>query len=78
MVTGDDLYRVYSLYWLLVRERERIGLHNWSRYYAHIIRIVDRQIAPQFDETEVLQARVDAKNTPHPFWRDPQMLQFGL
>jgi len=78
VVTGDDLYRVYSLYWLLVRERERIGVHNWSRYYAHIIRIVDRQIAPQFDEKEVFQARANAKNTPHPFWRDPQMLQVGV
>jgi hypothetical protein len=77
VVTGDDLYRVYSLYWLLVHERERIGVRNWSRYYAHIIRVIDRQIAPQFEEKEVFQARIDAKNTPHPFWRDPQMLQVG-
>lgn len=75
VVTGDDLYRVYSFYWLLVRERKRIGARRWSRYYAHIIRIIDKQIAPQFDAEAVAAARQKAKTDPHPFWRDPQILE---
>jgi hypothetical protein len=75
VVTPDDLYRVYSLYWMLVRERERIGAKMWSRYYAHVIRIIDNQIGPQFDSESVNEARDRASRDPHPYWRDPEVLQ---
>lgn len=75
VVTPDDLYRVYSLYWMLVRERQRIGARMWSRYYAHVIRIIDNQIGPQFDAESVNEARDRARRDPHPYWRDPEVLE---
>jgi len=74
VVTGDDLYRLFSFYWLLVSERELIGAQQWSRYYAHIVRIIDRQIAPQFDAVKVQAAREKSRNVPHPFWRNREQL----
>ncbi|MCK7550675.1 hypothetical protein [Marinobacter goseongensis] len=75
VVTGDDLYRVYSLYWMLVRMRETMGASAWKRVYGHIIRIIDREITPQFDAELVAIQRQRAKVDPHPFWRDPDLLE---
>ncbi|PWN56429.1 hypothetical protein [Abyssibacter profundi] len=75
VVTGDDLYRVFSLYWMLVGMRQRMGASAWKRVYGHIIRIIDREIAPQFDAELVTIQRQRAKADPHPFWRDPDLLE---
>ena len=75
VVTGDDLYRVYSLYWMLVRQRERMGASAWKRVYWHIIRIIDTEIAPRFDAEFVAIQCQRAKVDPHPFWRDPDLLE---
>ena len=61
VVTGDDLYRVFSLYWMLVGMRERMGASAWKRVYGHIIRIIDREIAPRFDAELVAIQRQRAK-----------------
>ncbi|MEQ9130875.1 MAG: hypothetical protein RLO11_00620 [Salinisphaeraceae bacterium] len=75
VVTGDDLYRVFSLYWMLVGMRERMGASAWKRVYGHIIRIIDREIAPRFDAELVAIQRQRAKVDPHPFWCDPELLE---
>lgn len=75
VVTGEDLYRVFSLYWMLVGMRQRMGASAWKRVYGHIIRIIDREIAPQFDAELVAIQRQRAKVDPHPFWRDPNLLE---
>ena len=75
VVTGDDLYRIFSLYWMLVGMRQKMGASAWKRVYGHIIRIIDQEITPQFD-TELLSIqRQRAKIDPHPFWRDPERLE---
>lgn len=74
VITSDDLYRLFSFYWLLVRERDQIGSRKWSQYYAHIIRIIDRQIVPQFDSKKVVESRALAKEVPHPFWRNREQI----
>ncbi|MFI9653416.1 phage integrase SAM-like domain-containing protein [Guyparkeria sp. GHLCS8-2] len=74
VVTGEDLYRVYSLYWILVRMRNKLGAKRWAKIYRHIIRIIDNEIAPQFDDDQVRSVRERARVDPHPFWRDPEML----
>ena len=74
VITSDDLYRLFSFYWLMVRERDQIGARKWSRYYAHIIRIIDQQIAPQFDPKKVADSRTLAKEIPHAFWRNREQL----
>jgi hypothetical protein len=75
VVTGDDLHRVYSLYWMLVRMRESMGASAWKRVYGHIIRIIDAEITPRFDAELVRTQRQRAKVDPHPFWRDTDLLE---
>jgi hypothetical protein len=75
VVTGDDLYRVYSLYWMLVRMRDSMGASAWKRIYGHIIRIIDGEITPRFDAELVAIQRLRAKVDPHPFWRDTDLLE---
>lgn len=75
VVTGDDLYRVFSVYWLLVQMRRKMGASAWKRVYGHIIRIIDKEITPQFDAELVSIQRHRAKIDPHPFWCDPERLE---
>lgn len=77
-ITADDLYRVYSFYWMIVRERKRIGVKAWSKYYAHIIRIVDHAVATRFESSVVEKFRTLSEFNPHPFWRDPEILEMEL
>lgn len=75
VVTGDDLYRTFSLYWMLVGIRQKMGASAWSRVYGHIIRIIDHEITPQFDAELVNIQRQRARIDPHPFWRDSELLE---
>lgn len=75
VVTGDDLYRVFSLYWALIQVRQKMGGSAWKRVYGHIIRIIDQEITPQFGAELVSIQRQRAKVDPHPFWRDPERLE---
>lgn len=75
VVTKEDLYRLFSFYWLIVREREQVGAKRWSRYFAHIVRIIDRDIAPQFDEGYVQTIKDEAQVNPHPAWKHRDQLE---
>lgn len=75
VVTKEDLYRLFSFYWLIVYEREQIGAKRWSKYFAHIIRIIDRDIAPQFDGDYVAKIKAEAKAKPHLAWKHRNQLE---
>ena len=75
VVTKEDLYRLFSFYWLIVYEREQIGAKRWSKYFAHIIRIIDRDIAPQFDADYVATIKAEAQANPHPAWKHRHQLE---
>lgn len=77
VVTEDDLYRLYSFYWAVVHERDRFGAKRWEKYLHHIIRIIDNDIGPQFDAERVSAARERAKTSPHPFWRNLDMMRLA-
>ena len=77
VVTEEDLYRLFSFYWAAVRERNSFGIKNWNKYLRHIIRIIDEDIAPQFDKDTEMAVREKAKTTPHPFWRDLTMVRMA-
>ena len=77
VVTEDDLYRLLSFYWAVVRERDSYGIKNWNKYLRHIIRIIDEDIAPQFDKQVEHSIREKAKTQPHPFWRDLTMIRLA-
>lgn len=74
VVTGDDLYRVFSLYWMLVRERAKIGIKGWDKAYRNIIHIINNEIAIKFDASLVEAQREKARMMPHPAWREPEIL----
>lgn len=69
VITGDDLHKLFSLYWMLIRERKIMNTRAWSRHFRHIIRIIDENISPQFGKEKVESAREKAKHFPHPYWK---------
>ncbi|ASG65854.1 hypothetical protein CEW91_10395 [Idiomarina piscisalsi] len=75
VVTKEDLYRLFSFYWLIVHERDQVGAKRWSRYFAHIIRIIDRDIASQFDEVYVQTIKAEAHVNPHSAWKHRSQLE---
>lgn len=77
VVTEEDLYRLFSFYWAVVRERDNYGIKSWNKYLRHVIRIIDEDIAPQFDKAHVATMREKAKSEPHPFWRDLTMVRMA-
>jgi hypothetical protein len=81
VVTGDDLYRIFSFYWLVVRERAQVDTRTWARHYGHVIRIIDRDIAAagvsrrMFTQAKADAERARAHTTPHPYWTDRHVLR---
>jgi hypothetical protein len=70
-----DLYRLYSFYWFLIRERARVGASRWAKVYGWIVRLIDEQVTARFDPTRVKAAREKARTQPHPFWSDPHTVE---
>lgn len=83
VVTGDDLYRLFSYYWRIYHERERVGRERWNKRYAHIIRLIDRDIVAKgiakraFDKATVEEAKARARTNPHPFWALGAVFEVG-
>lgn len=75
VVTGDDLYKLFSFYWRIVRERDHMNARLWSKHYAHIPRLIERDVIAVglakrvFKPAEVDAARERARDDPHPYWR---------
>lgn len=80
VVTGDDLWRLYSFYWRVLRERPRIDSRRWNQRYGHIPRLIERDVVAVgiaqkvFKKSAVLAARERARNDPHPFWASQTIL----
>lgn len=70
VVTETDLYRLYSLYWLIVSVKNKVSAKQWSRRFSHVIRVIDNEIAPLFSSKVIALNKAKAKIKPHPFWRD--------
>ncbi|WP_250520787.1 hypothetical protein [Caballeronia sp. AAUFL_F2_KS46] len=75
VIMESDLYRMYSFYWLLVKERNLLGRNRWQKVYGWVAREIDQSIAPHFAAAVVKQAKDKAYADPHPMWRDRSMLQ---
>lgn len=75
VITGDDLHRLFSFYWALLNERDRIGAESWKKAFAHIIRVIDRDIVPRFTDQNMVEVqRARARAEPHPMWRSREAL----
>jgi hypothetical protein len=80
VVTGDDLWRLYSFYWRVLRERPHMDKHRWERHLAHIPRLIERDVIDaglarkMFKPAQVQAARERARHDPHPFWASPTII----
>jgi hypothetical protein len=80
VVTGEDLYRLFSFYWRILGERSRMDPREWQKKMAHIVRLIDRDVIEVglekgiFKREFVNQERERAKNCPHPFWKDDSII----
>ena len=80
VVTGDDLWRLFSFYWRVLREQPRTSPHRWRQQLAHIPRLIERDVVAAglaskvFTSAQVDAARERARHDPHPFWAGPTTL----
>jgi hypothetical protein len=80
VVTGDDLYRLFSFYWRIFAEKARMAPKRWKREFAHIIRLIDRDVIDAglskgiFKKSVVESQRERARHTPHPFWQSESIV----
>jgi hypothetical protein len=85
LVMESDLYRLFSFYFLLLKERNFISQIRWKELYSPILAIIDDVIiSPNlktqgnpkgcFDPYRVNRAKVEAESNPHPMWRDRSTL----
>jgi len=77
VITGDDLYRVYSFYWAVVRSRDIFGYKEWKKHLRHIIRVIDENLSPQFPVPDIEVVKEKARKTPHSYWTNLDMLRIG-
>lgn len=81
VITGDDLYRLYSLYWAIVRNREAFGRKDWKRHLRNVLSIIDTEVEPAFIAQGMLShlqaERERARCNPHPYWINLDMLRVG-
>jgi hypothetical protein len=81
VVTGDDLYKVFSFYWRILRERARMTPKRWQRHFSHIVRLIERDIAEAgvaqgvFKQAHVDLERERARHDPHPFWHSGTIVE---
>lgn len=80
VITDDeeDLHRLYSFYWFIVRERERIGKSQWGKVYGWIMRMIDEQVTSKFSTVRVARTRREAHDHPHPFWSNSLHQEMSL
>lgn len=75
VVTADDLYRLFSFYWRVLRERSSMDKRRWKTQFAHIARLIEADIIQAgldkgiFKKLHVDTERERARHNPHPFWR---------
>lgn len=81
VVTGEDLYRLFSYYWRVYDERARMSVGKWKKSFAHIVRLIDRDVVEQgvrrriFKTAAVLEAKKRARLDPHPFWKGDMLFK---
>ncbi|GAD32317.1 conserved hypothetical protein [Photobacterium leiognathi lrivu.4.1] len=79
VITGDDLYKLFSFYWAIIRNRDEFGRKDWKRHLKNVLRIVDEEVVPEFAKLGQLQRvaaeKERARTNPHPYWQNLDMLK---
>lgn len=64
-----DLHRLFSFYYFLDGERERIGISAWAERYGWILRLIDEVTSLRFNSDTVTCAKKRGREEPIKFWR---------
>lgn len=79
VITGDDLYKLFSFYWAIVRNRDEFGRKDWKRHLRNILQIVDEEVVPAFTKQgwlrRIEEEKERARVNPHPYWVNLEMLR---
>lgn len=79
VITGDDLYKLFSFYWAVIRNRDEFGHKDWKRHLKNVLKIVDEEVVPEFVKLGQLQRiaseKERARTNPHPYWQNLDMLK---
>ncbi|WP_434143510.1 hypothetical protein [Photobacterium leiognathi] len=79
VITGDDLYKLFSFYWAIIRNHDEFGRKDWKRHLKNVLRIVDEEVVPEFAKLGQLQRvaaeKERARTNPHPYWQNLDMLK---
>lgn len=79
VITGNDLYKLFSFYWAIIRNRDEFGRKDWKRHLKNVLRIVDEEVVPEFAKLGQLQhvnaEKERARTNPHPYWQNLDMLK---
>lgn len=65
--SDDDLWRLYSFYWLLQANAQRIRRMPISGMFRLAIHVMEKTIPDRFGQ-RADAAKLRARTTPHPFW----------
>jgi hypothetical protein len=71
--TLKDLHRLFSFYWFLDRERQRIGSREWAEEFMVIMTLIDAFTRDKFDAKLVAEAKELARIEPLKFWKNYQL-----
>ncbi len=74
VIMESDLHRLFSFYWLLIKERNLIKRNQWHKFYSWVLREIDQVISPKFPQDVVTHVREEARLNPHPMWQNRLIL----
>jgi len=74
VITANDLYKLFSFYFRIYSERNKISKHRWEKELSHIPRLIDNYVIAEglrrgiFKQRQIDEAKALAQKNPHPFW----------
>ena len=72
-----DLHRLFSFYWFLETESQRIRSRKWTEQFRWTMNLIDTFAQDKFDQTLVAEAKETARINPINFWKSYQVQGSG-
>lgn len=69
----EDLHRLFSFYWFLTDEMQRVNSNEWREQHAWTLSQIDAFTAQHFPEDLITKAKNLARREAHKFWKNYQM-----
>ena len=75
--SDKDLHRLFSFYWFLAAEKQRIASRAWREHFAYLMSLIDAFTLDKFESKLVKRAKRRAKAQPLSFWKNYEMSYGG-